>query len=269
MPDFRIADTAPDSTKLQGAGLAAIGLWAMCGAVSMRSLSDGFVAQKVISSYGRPGRRAAEQLVAAGLWVRANRDGVEGYQFHDWLDYQRSADEINEARQKARKRMSDLRRSREQPRRVRTNSSARHVQPAQPVRPNTPPGDADRTGERAPNVRDSLTLTQWSSGGFDSPPPAHAINNSPREEPHPGDARPAERCAAHRDVDGDPGPCRACQRHREAAEQHARGVREARAIAVRHCPYCDGDGYRFEPGRRVPAQPYERCDHTPPRKATG
>ncbi|MGW9307788.1 helix-turn-helix domain-containing protein [Saccharomonospora azurea] len=39
--------------------------------------------------------------------------------------------------------------------------------------------------------------------------------------------------------------------------------RTAERDAIRQCRLCDGDGARFQPGTRIPATPYIRCNHQP------
>jgi hypothetical protein len=72
--------------------------------------------------------------------------------------------------------------------------------------------------------------------------------------------RPDERCARHRDHVGDVPPCGACADARKTAVAWD----QARRAVIRACPMCDAEGWRFEPGRRVPVTPYQRCDHTDP-----
>jgi hypothetical protein len=50
------------------------------------------------------GTRAAAELVAAGLWEPAERNGEPGWIFHDWHDYQPSAEEVEAKREQARER---------------------------------------------------------------------------------------------------------------------------------------------------------------------
>lgn len=100
MPDFRVADTAPEHPKLRVAGLAAAGLWSLAGAWSMRELTDGWVPE--YWTHGWPqGPRNAAVLVEVGLWQPEERHGLPGYRFRDWTDYQRPADKIREERSKA------------------------------------------------------------------------------------------------------------------------------------------------------------------------
>lgn len=81
---FVVEEALANHLKTIKAGNAAIGLWVRCGAWCMGSLTDGFVPFEVVRQFGTPGQ--AKALVDAGLWEK----GDDGYQFHDWLKYQRT-----------------------------------------------------------------------------------------------------------------------------------------------------------------------------------
>lgn len=110
MPDFRVADTAPEHPKLRAAGLAAFGLWAAAGAYAMRELTDGWVPDYWIQTWPA-GKRQASALVRVGLWRNEPRHGMPGYRFHDWDEYQRPAEKIHEDRRKGRERAAKSRRT--------------------------------------------------------------------------------------------------------------------------------------------------------------
>ncbi len=180
MPDFRVADTAPEHPKLRAVGLPAIGLWAAAGAYAMRELTDGWVPEYWVLTW--PGaKRHATALVGIGLWERETRRSIPGYRFRDWLDYQRPASKIQEEREKGKER---ARRSRE------------------------------RAGERSPEVtadvrsasHDSLPLTQQNTPVehiATSPERANANSGRAAERPIPDGWTPHaghHRTAAHRRV---------------------------------------------------------------------
>lgn len=76
---------------------------------------------------------------------------------------------------------------------------------------------------------------------------------------------PVPRCPQHVD-NPNPPPCGRCKDARQAREKWDRDVKEAATkagLAVRACRQCDADGQMYEPGTRVPASPYRRCDHRP------
>lgn len=247
MPDFRIAETAPEHRKLRAAGPAAIGLWAMAGAYAMGStqMTDGWVPAYWVATWPS-GKRLAGTLVKVGLWKEEQRDGLPGWQFHDWDRIQRLASEVEQEKRKARERMQAVRK------RPSTAVSSRDV------RPNTN-GTSDRTQpERAENVHDSLSLS-LSLGGTTG---GEVTTTRARENP------PPPRCPQHENATGDPGPCRACGDARRASEAwdgdadrreaarrsaEAREVADLRARAIAGCDLCDERGYR---GRTL-------CDHDP------
>lgn len=104
MPWFRVDDTLHGHPKARRAGLAAMGLWNLAGSHSMAYKTEGFVPEWFVLSWPQ-GKRLAAQLVKQGLWLAdAERDEEAGWQFHDWEDYQASADEVEEDREKARDR---------------------------------------------------------------------------------------------------------------------------------------------------------------------
>lgn len=89
-----------------------------------------------------------------------------------------------------------------------------------------------------------------------------------RAHAHDQDQRPSPRCPRHQN-DLDPPNCGRCADARRAAERWDADAprREAeRRAAIRACPYCDGDGWRYEFGRRTVATPYRACDGTPPER---
>jgi hypothetical protein len=75
-------------------------------------------------------------------------------------------------------------------------------------------------------------------------------------------ARPPDRCPRHTNHP-DPPPCRACGEARRNAETQDQLHTRARATAMHRCRLCDGDGWRYEPGRRLVQTPYIRCNHQP------
>ncbi len=48
-------------------------------------------------------------LVSVGLWDKGCREGEPGYIFHDWLDWQPSAEEIERDRERQRERSRKFR----------------------------------------------------------------------------------------------------------------------------------------------------------------
>lgn len=237
MPDFRVAETAPEHPKLRAAGLAAAGLWSMAGAFAMRELTDGWVPDYWVQ--GWPGAKtAAARLLELGLWTTEERLGIPGYSFHDFLDYQRSAASVRDEREKGKER---ARRARERSgERTGERNGAR-----------TPVRAAERTALRDPDVRaeshDSRALTRAltpkgsSRGGTSGTERAR-----PRDDPRP-------RCPQHADWPADQRipDCGHCKELRlqalaDAADQQERAAadRVARRAAIDACERCDENGIR-------------------------
>lgn len=104
---FKICDGLHDHPKARRAGTAAMGLWALCGSFCASNLTDGFVPRDVALRYGTA--RQAAKLVEVGLWVPTERDGEDGWQFHDWLEYQPSREDVQRKRKAAAQRQAKRR----------------------------------------------------------------------------------------------------------------------------------------------------------------
>ena len=107
MPWFKVDDTFHSHPKMRRVSLAAVGLWTASGSHCMAYKTDGFVPDWFVTGF-RGGRKMADELLREGLWDNAIRDLEEGYQFHDWLHYQQSAEEIERDRQHNRQRQRDF-----------------------------------------------------------------------------------------------------------------------------------------------------------------
>lgn len=106
MPHFRVDDGFDGHPKTVRAGDDALGLWVRAGAWCMRYLTDGFVPEWWVKQQPK-GVAKAKKLVAAGFWHDgAQRDGENGYQFHDFVGpgRQDSRAKIEADRELARKR---------------------------------------------------------------------------------------------------------------------------------------------------------------------
>lgn len=79
---FRIDDGLHDHRKARRAGKAAMGVWLLAGSWCAFHGTDGFVPANVLPRWGN--RTDARKLVDAGLWTEAERDGEQGWTFHDW-----------------------------------------------------------------------------------------------------------------------------------------------------------------------------------------
>ena len=98
---FNVDDNLHDHPKARRAGLEAIGLWALCGSFSAGYLTEGFVPEWKVLGY-KNGRKLAEKLVEAGLWIEVYEDpknGQEaGWVFHQWEDRNRTKAQVEQER---------------------------------------------------------------------------------------------------------------------------------------------------------------------------
>lgn len=109
MPFFRTDDMLHSHPKARRAGLPAIGLWSLAGSYCMAYKTNGFVPGWFVADFPQ-GRKLAQRLVSVGLWETAIQDEQAGYLFHDFLDYNPSAEEIERDRERARERSRKFRR---------------------------------------------------------------------------------------------------------------------------------------------------------------
>jgi len=107
MPWVRMDDQYPEHPKVVAAGHLAgwldVCAWAYCN----RALTDGFVADAMVprlTSVPKPMVRA-DELVAVGRWERV----PGGFQIHDYLGYQKEADQIRKERAQAKSRQAKFR----------------------------------------------------------------------------------------------------------------------------------------------------------------
>lgn len=103
MPWFKVDDTFHGHPKTRKAGLAAMGMWVLAGSYSASYVTEGFIPDWWVAALPQ-GRKRAAELVDAGLWVRGEQDGEQGWFFHDWANYQPSKAEIEADRAAARER---------------------------------------------------------------------------------------------------------------------------------------------------------------------
>ena len=99
---FKVDDGFHDHKKVRRLGkdrTAAVGVWTLCGSWSADTGADGFVPTEIVQRHD-PREKLAARLVDVGLWHRDEVDGEPGYRFHDWHDYQPTADEVEEKRAK-------------------------------------------------------------------------------------------------------------------------------------------------------------------------
>lgn len=79
-------------------------LWLRAGSWSMKHLTDGFIPEYALPLLkGKP--KPINELVTLELWDKT----LGGYRFHDWLQYQRSRDQIENDRERNAERQERLR----------------------------------------------------------------------------------------------------------------------------------------------------------------
>jgi hypothetical protein len=249
---FQVDPDFYDHPKTIGMSDGATALWVRAGSYSAAKLTDGFIAEHVLSLLSRCPEEAANELVGRGLWKRVKG----GYRFHQW-----SLRNLSRARVEAEKEADRLRKRQER-HDARQNGKPQARPPI--VRPDSGP-DSDRTPEGIRPLSVSVSVSESVSGsGRDSPPVADGTA--------PGGPEPPTQCSKHLD-DPDPPPCGACGVARRAhdawalaapleraradqAARHQRAVQRAETtrLAIAACRDCDEAGYL--PGGSV-------CPHDP------
>ncbi|MGJ0183894.1 hypothetical protein [Corynebacterium glyciniphilum] len=249
MPWFKIDDGFYDHPKVVETSMGARGLWISAGTYCARHLTDGVITAKQVKRLGGTPAQI-RGLVESGLWHKITDDsGAIAYEFHDYLDFNPSANDVQTKREQDRKRQQ---KHRDKPPSTsgngnssRRDSRASHNTPAR-ARPVPDPTNRERGAEHVPEP---------------------AVTASPLPESEP-DWEKAGWCTRHQGLPDDQVPnCRQCLAAREQAkkdwEASRAGQAAARRKAIDACPVCDQNGMRDSvSGAR------QRCDHPgPSRKA--
>jgi len=154
VPWFKVDDGFHGHPKVIGLSPSAVGVWLLTGTWSAQYLTDGHVPRGMVTRFGGTDADAAD-LIAAGLW----RAGEDGYEFHEWHEYQPSKETVEAERAAARDRMRERRRNKrgtfagssdEQPANVRevfAGSSTTPTQPS-PTRPESSNEDSSLPRKR-------------------------------------------------------------------------------------------------------------------------
>jgi hypothetical protein len=90
MPWFKVDDSYYDHPKVFDAPDCAVTLWVRAGCWSARNLTDGLVPTGMPARLCDDHDTAVRELLHRGLWERASG----GYRFHDWAEYQPSAEDV-------------------------------------------------------------------------------------------------------------------------------------------------------------------------------
>lgn len=207
---FKVDDSFPQHPKVLAIPrrdrAATIGLWALAGIWCSQQLTDGYLAEHMVEELAGT-KKQAELLVKVKLWQLAEG----GYQIHDYLDYNPSADEVraeqarrHEAKVKA-GRAGGVASGAARRKHTRSSNEADAKQNRSETKPRPDPTRPDETSVEGGSHVSSAT---------DPTPPLYS-----------------DRCSRHGNV-AEPGPCGPCADVRKAAK-----VRPLYAVAspMRRC----------------------------------
>lgn len=157
MPWVRLDDGFDDHPKILDLSDQAYRLHVGALCFCARTLTDGFVSEGALRRLVNGGH--VSELVDAGLWEA----GDGGWWIHDFLDYNQSAEQVLEEREKARERQ----------RRARENRRSRDQEP--------PPTDTSHTARHAVTPDVTETVTHAVSSRAPSRPVPSPITDSSRQ----------------------------------------------------------------------------------------
>lgn len=253
---FRIDDSFYDHPKVKRIPRVerkgAVSLWALEGSYVGKALTEGLVMAEDVADRGAT-RKDADALVASGLWhppgyectsehcAPAVPDGH--YQYHDWLQWNPSKEQVLAERSAAAERQ---RRAREKAKSRRDSNGSHAVTNSVSHGEVTPLVTVPPT---RPDPTPSSTSVDREGGG----------SSVPRENPPPD----SPFCPNH--PAGTSSACADCRAARLAIEarrdlelEQRRFERDEADRIRRDCRVCRGDGWRND-------NPEVRCDHQPER----
>ncbi len=108
MPYAQLDDLFPDHPKVVGLSDAAFRVHLSGIIHCARIMTDGFVLKRLPAGWHKKAKQAVAELEAAGLWEPV----AEGWQIHDYLDWNRSRAEILTHREQTRRQRVDAGKSR-------------------------------------------------------------------------------------------------------------------------------------------------------------
>ena len=160
MPWVRIDDHTDELPKIAEVGPLGFSLWVAGLAYCNRNLTDGAIPRRVahtlmcfegITDNGEEvtGGKVAAMLVEAGMWERT----ADGYQVHDYLEYQESRARILEKREEAKLRMQHGRNAQRSSQEVRANIVRSSLPPTPTPTPTPLPTPTPENGANAPRPR--------------------------------------------------------------------------------------------------------------------
>lgn len=100
----------PKVRQLGAVRAPALGVWLLCACWSANNLTDGWVPAEVARRFD-PRLRHVGKLLAVGLLEAGNQKAENGYQLHDWSDYQPTRAVVTAERDRWRRRKADQRKS--------------------------------------------------------------------------------------------------------------------------------------------------------------
>lgn len=106
---FNADDKLHSHPKTRTAGLEAMGLWVVAGTYCTDYVTEGRIPEWFVASWPK-GKTLAKRLVDAQLWEPTD----DGWKFLSWTEYQRTKEQVEEDKAKARERMRRLRAQRKQ-----------------------------------------------------------------------------------------------------------------------------------------------------------
>lgn len=147
---FKVDDSFYDHPKVFDAPDCAVALWTRAGCWSARNLTEGFVPTGIPARLCGDPDTAVADLLRRGLWTRASG----GYRFHDWTNYQPTAEQVEALRAKRAEagRLGGLAKGRKQTA-SKSQASAKRVA-KQNGTPSRPPPSTKGDGGTRPHVFD-------------------------------------------------------------------------------------------------------------------
>lgn len=247
-----------------------LGLWLAVGTWSAENRTDGFVPFEVVDEwdYKREGTR---RLVEVGLWDESQLAGEKGIQFHEWNEWQPTADQVRQRQKADADRRARWRASRRDTARDETRDSQRES-----------PRDETRESRNGHTV--SHGVSHGVSHAAPVPVPVPSTSFGPAlmggvqlgdasahdQQPPPKNDHPKiqkrPRCVRHTHLaDDDPGPnCLDCRDARVSSgigpNDNAALAKKLRRQAINNCPACDEYGWELD-DIGAPAVPAVKCGH--------
>lgn len=166
MPWFKVDDGFTTSDKViaipRKERIMAIGLWTYAGNYAARHLTNGFVPLHMLDDIDAP-QESIDHLVRVGLW---DTDENAGYWFHDWCDYQPSA-EAHKAKLEARSaagRVGGLKSAEAKAKQKSTKNEAKvNPEPEPEPEPTTPKGVVKRGTQLSEDFEITDAMRAWAS----------------------------------------------------------------------------------------------------------